>query len=616
MGNQALPVEIDSSNESLTYADLIIDYLLQIDVEYLFGIPGGAIEPLYNALAKNLEEKKRSIDCQQSFLRLRQRNAVKAIIPVIARHEAGAAFMADGYARETGRLGVCCATTGPGATNLITGVATAYANRIPMLVITPQTALPNFGRRSFQESSSEEVDIVGMFEHCTRYNTLVSHRDQLASKLYTALMTAYHSPRGPVHISIPMDILRANIPSNMINQLHFQVGHLLRQPKSYDVCAFNYLERLFQQGKENVFLLGGGCQTAMDEILKFAELTNTLITTTPSAKGLMNPYHPLYRGVCGFAGHVSAIEAITDQQTDHLIAVGTSLGEMSTCSWNSKVINEKLIHVCSSSEDFVRSPMASLHLLGNIQKIFEDLYRSLKTCQINIINNHDKDDAIKKNSSLRLHRKDYIPNDLSVSNREKIHSDTTPLKPQRVIYELASRIQSDTRVIVDVGNAWAWVTHYMMLDSIKNLRMEFSFGAMGWAIGAAIGTAYGSKGKPVISITGDGSYLMNGQELTVAVTEQLPIIFIILNDSSLGMIKHGQRMTGAKEIGYALPRVDFTLMAKAVGARSYAIRAPADFKYLDMENLLSAPGPVLIDIHIDADETPPIGVRIKGLESV
>ncbi|HEX2245496.1 MAG TPA: thiamine pyrophosphate-binding protein [Gammaproteobacteria bacterium] len=167
--------------------DLLVAYLEQLNIDYVFGIPGGAIEPLYNALARS-----------------RRRGGPRPIVP---RHETGAIFMADGYYRQTGKLGVCCATTGPGATNLITGAASAYENHIPILIITAQTALVNFGRGAFQESSCTGINTVGMFQYCTRYNTLVSHVEQFEHKLTAAVTSAFQSPGGPAHLSIPLDVL-------------------------------------------------------------------------------------------------------------------------------------------------------------------------------------------------------------------------------------------------------------------------------------------------------------------------------------------------------------------------------------------------------------------------
>ena len=204
-----------------TLSDLIISYLEQFGIEYVFSVPGGPIGSLYDALVRS-----------------EKRGGPRS---VLARHENGAAFMADGYARETGRIGVCCATTGPGATNLITGVASAYADYIPMLVITAQTALPTFSQGGFQESSADVTDIVGMYEHCTRYNTLVSHPDQLETKLSAALTTALQTPKGPAHLSIPIDILRSPAKGQKaFPNLH----HLLNEPTStIDTIALEKLEQ-------------------------------------------------------------------------------------------------------------------------------------------------------------------------------------------------------------------------------------------------------------------------------------------------------------------------------------------------------------------------------------
>ncbi|MGK0499527.1 MAG: acetolactate synthase-1/2/3 large subunit, partial [Oceanicoccus sp.] len=181
-----------------TYADMIVEYLARIGIEVVFGVPGGAIEPFLNALARS------------------ERRGGPRL--VVARHECGAAFMADGYYRETGKMGVVCATTGPGSTNLITGVSSAMADKIPMLVITAQTPLPKFGKHALQESSCTAIDTVGMFRYCTLFNTLISHHEQLESKLVAAIMAAHRTPHGPAHISIPADVLRA--PAKIKSHIH------------------------------------------------------------------------------------------------------------------------------------------------------------------------------------------------------------------------------------------------------------------------------------------------------------------------------------------------------------------------------------------------------------
>jgi acetolactate synthase-1/2/3 large subunit len=596
-----------SPAQPFTYADLIVSYLVQIDVEYIFGVPGGAIEPLYNALGRQLRqplEYATSRRASRSLVPMRKRGNKTHVKPVIARHEAGAAFMADGYARETGRLGVCCATTGPGATNLITGVASAYADRVPMLVITPQTALPDFGKRGLQESSSDAIDIVGMFEHCTQYNTLVSHPDQLEGKLYTALLNAFRRPRGPVHLSIPMDILSAPIKDDTCG---YQVAHLFRQPRSMDEEAYQGLVNALGQSKQQVLFLGGGSRHAIETIMAYAELTNTPIVTTPSGKSWVNAYHPLYRGVFGFAGHSSAHETLASEDVDLILAVGTSMGELSTCGWNKQLMNSKLVHISALPEDFARTPMACLHLFGDLKTIFHKLNKdmALKDAGQNavLLAQPDTEPGWSKNS--------YLPAKVSVVDEESI--DARNLMPQRVMREFAQRFPDNTRFIVDAGNSWAWVTHYLFLKTIGQQRIGFGFGAMGWAIGAAVGTAFGSRGAPVVCITGDGSYLMSGQELTVAVAEQLNMIFVVLNDKALGMVKHGQRMGGAEEIGYELPGVDFAMMARGMGAEGHTIASIEDLERIDLDEMSKRDGPKLLDIHIDPEAVPPMGVRVNTL---
>jgi len=225
MKNKLTPIA--KAEVTLELGDLLVGYLEQLDVKYVFGVPGGAIEPLFNALARS-----------------ERRDGPKMIT---ARHETGAAFMAEGYTRQTGKIGVCCATTGPGATNLITGIASAYEDQIPMLVITAQTALANFGKGALQESSCTGVNTVAMFEHCTRYNTLVSHIDQFEQKLVTAIMTAHHSPNGPVHLSVPLDILRSLSP---IPRPSFNLANLVTRYSLIDLNSTDQFCKIMQTAKK------------------------------------------------------------------------------------------------------------------------------------------------------------------------------------------------------------------------------------------------------------------------------------------------------------------------------------------------------------------------------
>ena len=605
-----------------TYADLLIDYLLQIDVEYVFGVPGGAIEPLYNALGRLTRKTvEHELPHHHKELTRRYRRSQTGPRAIIARHEAGAAYMADGYARETGRVGVCCATTGPGATNLITGVASAYADRVPMLVITPQTAIPSFGKQGLQESSSDAIDTVGMFEQCTRYNSLVSHEDQLEGKLFTALLACQRRPRGPVHLSIPMDILSSPIGDRVPS---FHVATLMRQPQVVDTDSMDALCQVVISSKNIVLFLGSGAKESIHQIIDFAERYNAKFVTTPAGKNCVNSYHPLYRGVFGYAGHASARGVLTDSTVDLVIAVGTSLGELSTSGWDqTALLNEKLVHIESTIENFSRSPMARLHVYGHMTSVFKELnemHKSLSFREIALLGNNDCDIDKKQlkefsETMAKIAQPEHYhhPSNLELIDASIAQSNAAPIKPQRLMFDLAKYFPGNTRFLSDAGNSWSWCTHYLHPKQAGHYRIGLGYGAMAWAIGAAVGTALGSPGDPVVCITGDGSFLMSGLELTVAVQHELPVVYVVLNDQALGMVKHGQRMGGAEAIGFELPAVDFAAIARAVGAQAWTIRTVEDFQALDFDGICNANKPTLLDVYIDPEEVPPMGVRMKTL---
>jgi acetolactate synthase-1/2/3 large subunit len=572
-------------------ADLLVSYLAQLGIDYVFGIPGGAIEPLYNAIARS------------------QRSG--GLRPIVARHETGAAFMADGYTRETGKLGVCCATSGPGATNLITGVANAYDNDIPMLVITGQPSLPNFGKGALQESACTGVNTLGMFEHCTRYNSLVSHPEQLEPKLIAAVMRAHRSPRGPVHLTIPLDVLKS---TSLVSAPRYDLNALLQPASLVDGAAVNALTQQLQQARKVVLLIGGACGEAIAPILRIAELTGATLLTTPDGKGLINPHHPKYRGVFGFAGHATANATLQDKSVDLILAIGTSMGEWTSSGWSDLLLNERLVHVDESDDHLAGSPMARLHVRGRILSVFEHLLEQFDNSK------HLANDPAGTECSSPKFAEASGQIESILASPEKYHSDATPLAPQRVMHELGRLFPAETRYLVDAGNSMAWAIHYLHPHDYQPqnshggwLRMTMNFAPMGWAIGGVVGTAAGNPDVPVVCITGDGSMLMSGQEISAAVAEQLTVIYVVLNDAALGMVKHGQRLAGAEPIAFELPPTDFAAMARALGAQAYSVRSVTDFAQLDMQAICSRKGPTLIDVHIDAEEVPPMNLRMRIL---
>ncbi len=602
-----VPANVEAQ-PTVTVADLLLAYLNELGIEYMFGVPGGAISPLYDALARS------------------ERNG--GLRHVLARHEAGAAYMADGYTRECRKLGVCCTTSGPGATNLITAAACAYDNNIPMLVITGQPALPAFGKGPVQESSDTGVNTIGMLNFVTRFNTLISHPNQLEAKLVSALKRAFRAPRGPVHLSIPVDILRSPSP---VTKPSFDVLALLAPSSMADHDGIELLRQMLKDANKVVLLVGGWCGEAIGAILQFAALTGASIVTTPDGKGLVSPYHPLFRGVFGFGGHATAEAVLRDPEVDLILAVGAGMGELNSGGWSESLLNERLVHIDENEDNFARTPMACFHVSGRILAIFSRL--------VELLNEESKSDNAeyeRQRASREANNINWNPHAM-LDEPDKFDSDATPIKPQRLMRDLARMFPPTTRFLADTGNSLLWAVHYLHPTIDRRigerrmggggrkpsmgrrgtdsgwLRVTMDFAAMGWAIGAAVGTAIANPHAPVVCITGDGSMLMNGQELSAAVAERLSIVFVVLNDQALGMVKHGQRLAKAEQIGVFMPPTDFAAMARAMGATAYNIRSPEELLALDVNAMCGRKGPTLLDVAIDPDEVPPMKVRVQVL---
>lgn len=620
--------------------DLIVHYLQQIGVEYIFGVPGGAIEPLVNAIARGM-----------------RRGGPKL---VVARHESGAAFMADGYARETGKLGVCFATTGPGATNMITGVAHANQDGIPLLAITAQTRIDNFGRGGLQESSCTAVDTVGIYKHCTRYNSLVSHPKQLEQKLISAVLAAFREPGGAAHLSLPTDVTRT--PSHTHNT-RADLAELINKSEFADEAKVTQLWKKISSARKIAFVLGEGARGAVGRLLSLALQLDAIVVATPFGKGLISPYHRQFRGIIGISGHSSATAALSDPTVDCIVAVGTSLGEFATGNWNGPaLLNPRLIHVDAVAEHFSGSPMAQLHVHSSPTQVFEQLeklahQKKLRPPQIELDPFVEKSTVTYRSKPTLAFAQNSVsdaqvraqPN-CALDEPEKYFSDAVPIKPQRVMRDLPDILPLGTRFVADGTAAYFWAIHYLHVperrgserrlasdrrkrtdeavghrdDLVRRqidrrqaweslYRCSGEFSGMGWGLGASVGIAFGNPNVPVVVLTGDGSMLMNGQEMTVALQHHLTVIFVVLNDCGLGTVKHGQRLAGAEQVGYEIPKVDFAAMARAMGVDAATIRSSEELRAVDFSAICRRHRPFLLDILIDPEEVPPIGRRMDAL---
>lgn len=498
--------------------------------------------------------------------------------------------MAEGYYRESGKLGVVCSTTGPGATSLLTGVASAYAENIPMLVITPQSAMKYFGLKTLQDSHSTGINTVNIFQNCTNYSVLISHPEQFILKLETAIKKAFYPSKGPVHLSIPKDIMdRPLLEGSNFHSEHLST--LVNAPKAVDLQAVESFIKQVATLKNVVIVLGQECDGAIGAILKFASLLQARIVTTCEGKRWITEKTPGYCGVFGFAGHASAKEALSQDSTDCIIAIGTRMTEFSTGSWDTVLLNKKLIHIDNYLDNFLHSTIANTQIFGDIKTILE------------ICN-----DRLPKRTAYPLRESDIALQDESTPDLLSM-----PIKPPHLMKKMAEVFPVDTHYLVDPGNSMSWAAHYLFPGMTGKYDSSMDFASMGWSIGGSIGVAFANRNRPVVSIVGDGSFLMYGCEFSVAVEHNLNIIYVILNDQALGMVKHGQRLGGGEPICHTLPEVDFAMLARSMGAKGFIIKSLQELVNFSNDKRHYQAGPCILDVRIDGEAIPPMGTRMKTL---
>lgn len=581
-------------------ADYIVRYLEALGVEYVFGIPGGNIEPFYNALA-----------------RAEKRGTLKH---VTARHESGAVFMAEGYYRETGKLGVVCTTTGPGATNAITGVACAYGNYAPILLITAQTSLATFGRGALQESAGAlGANTVAMLDSVTRYNSLISHPQQLLAQLDKAVMHAFGPTPGPVHLSISRDVFTKEFQAH--DKAHVRTSLKTFMTIAPNVDELSYLRFLLDTHKSTVILVGNHAKNCADLILSLAELNEWHYVLSPGAKGYLPSNHPLYAGVYGIAGHDKAKIVLENCQL--ILSFGLECNEINTCSWNPQTICSKRLVQITDNFELLTSPSCSkLKLYATPRLVLEGLLKKIDSKKLELLSLLGFNDARYQLSTSEL--APFSTGVLKKPNLNLVHKEKNIqpyVKPQDLLEFLNDMLPSNTIIAMEMGNSFLWGIHYWNFhhnpQAVSNKNLFFidnGMASMGWAIGAAIGAALANPTVQVLCIVGDGAYLMAAQELTVAIEHELNIIFVVLNDACLGTVKHGQMMAGAEKIAFRLPRVDFSMMAKAQGAKSALIKNLKELRELD-PSMFNRKRPILLDVWIDDTQSPPLKTRVDALNT-
>lgn len=561
-------------------AELIVHALKRMGIKYIFGIPGGAIEDLNTAIFNE-----------------------PAIVSIVTKHEEGAAFMADGYARVSGQLGVCCATSGPGASNLITGLASAYADSIPVLALTGQVATSVFGKGALQESGAEGVNMVSIFKTFTKYSGMLITEQRAQYMLRKAIRAALSGPTGPVHL---------NLPINMMKKKAIVQGdcYLKTDVRMFDEVGISEAAKKLVAAVHPVIVAGWGVSLsqAAYELRELAQLLQIPVATSPKGKGVFPENHPLSLGVLGFAGNPAAKQYIIEEDVDVLLAVGTSFNEMMTGGWDHKLKpTESLIHIDINPSSIGKNYCATIGLEGDARMTLKELSKAVveeRSCR-----------GVRAHSLLAV----KVAELKSRAEAEEAppESGNGRYHPRCLVEDLQKSCPDDTIFFADMGCIMAWATRYMQFKIPYCFYMSMGFGSMGYAVAAPVGAKLARPDRPVVTMVGDGSFQMNGFEVATAVNYDIPVVWVVFNNAMLGMVYHGRRLFKTPIPDGLTPhfkRINFAQVAEGLGARGIRVERPGEITPDFMADVLGAGRPTVIDVLIDEEAVPPIHARIKTVD--
>ncbi|PKM80513.1 MAG: acetolactate synthase, large subunit, biosynthetic type [Firmicutes bacterium HGW-Firmicutes-14] len=535
----------------MTAAGALIECLKEQGVEVVFGYPGGNILPVYDAL------------CQSSDIK-----------HILVRHEQGAVHAADGYARVTGRVGVCIATSGPGATNLVTGIATAYMDSIPLVVITGQVPTTMVGTDAFQE-----VDITGITIPITKHNYLV--RD--AAKLPLIIKRAFHIAStgrpGPVLIDLPKNVLQQEITYTQPTDLKL-LGYkpTYRGHKSQVTTACN----LIKHARRPVIYSGGGviASNGSEVLTELAERISAPVVSTLMGLGGIPGCHPLSLGMLGLHGARYANMAV--MECDVLVALGVRFDDRVAVDFSSFAPKAKIIHVDIDPAEIGKNVKIDVPIVGDVRMVMETMLGQLAAQKEEQWLAHIEE--LKKKYPLK-------------------YEQGTGLKPQSIIETIRELTSGEAIIVTDVGQHQMWAAQYYKAKKPRTFVSSGGLGTMGYGLPAAVGAKVGVPDRPVILITGDGSFQMNMQEFGTAVEQGLPIKVIIMNNHSLGMVRQLQEFYCDRRYMATIftKNPDFVKFADVYDALGLRVTEAEELRDT-LERALNSDGPVIIDCVIDQEE--------------
>ena len=534
----------------ITGAEALIESLENEGVEVIFGYPGGSVLPIYDELYD------------------------ASIRHVLVRHEQAAAHAADGYAQATGRTGVCIATSGPGATNLVTGIATAYMDSVPLVAITGQVPRSLIGGDAFQEA-----DITGITLPITKHNYLVKDVEDVPRIIKEAFYIASTGRPGPVLIDIPKDVTTDTLEFRYPQKINLR-GYM--PPKGVDVEQLREAAQLILRSEKPVIYAGGGViiSNASSELLSLAETLMAPVTTTLMGKGAFPDTHPLSIGMPGMHGTKYANYAI--QESDLIIAVGARFDDRVTGKLESFAPNAKIIHIDIDPAEIGKNARVDIPVVGDARAALSRLTGLVKEEQPRTGAWLDRIKKWKEEFPLQYKR--------------------DGLKPQYVV-ECINELYPDAIITTEVGQNQMWAAQYFNCTRPRTFITSGGLGTMGYGFPAAIGAKVGVPDATVIDIAGDGSFQMNSQELATAVQNNVPVVVAILNNGYLGMVRQWQELFFERRYSATIieESVDFVKLAEAYGAIGLRVKEPEDVKAA-LKEAVDSGRPCVIDFIVERTE--------------
>ena len=532
----------------LTGSEIVIECLKEQGVDTVFGYPGGAILNVYDELYKHQNEIKH----------------------ILTSHEQGAAHAADGYARATGKVGVCLATSGPGATNLVTGIATAYMDSIPIVAITCNVGVSLLGKDSFQE-----IDITGITLPITKHNFIVKDVNNLAATIRKAFAIAKKGRPGPVLIDIPKDVTA--------NKAEYVKEKPVAVEPSQNICEtqLDTAVEMIKEAKKPYIFVGGGAilSGASEELYTFAKKVDAPVTDSLMGKGAFPGTDPLYTGMLGMHGTKTSNYGVSE--CDLLIVIGARFSDRVTGNAQKFAQNAKIIQIDVDVAEMNKNVMISAGVVGDIKVVLDRLNERL-----------EQQDHAEWVTKIQDYKEKYPL---------VYHKDV--LNGPFVVEEIYRQTKGEAIISTEVGQHQMWAAQFYKYTKPRTFLTSGGLGTMGYGLGAALGAKSGREDKVVVNIAGDGCFRMNMNEIATAVRHNIPVIQVVINNHVLGMVRQWQNLFYGQRYSATVlnDAVDFVKLAEAMGAEGIRATTQEEFKSA-FEKAMNLGRPVVIDCQIDSDD--------------